>query len=205
MSAYFEIWRWIWIVGNWILFKVSLGWKISDKVWRSYAWSKFGWLFLRNPNLATFGFWWIWGIPWGIMIKPWSNDGHLFKMFILTKNLKFDCMWATIDFWPNTVDSQASEQLTEQTSCARHENWHGWSWGHIRAMENIWDPWSSHILMKTEILVRGLLPYEENLSGQFLVILGQVGDLNGHVLSKMREKISGYNNCPCSIFLNLRM
>ena len=44
----------------------------------------------------------------------------------------------------------------------------------------------------------------ESLSGQFLVILGQVGDLNGHVLSKMRGKILGYNNCPCSIFLNLK-
>ena len=38
--------------------------------------------------------------------------------------------------------------------------------------------------MKTETLVIGLLPLEENLSGQFLVILGQVGDLNEHVLSK---------------------
>ena len=35
----------------------------------------------------------------------------------------------------------------------------------------------------------------ENLSGQLLGILEQVGDLNGHVLSKMRGKILGYNCC----------
>ena len=45
----------------------------------------------------------------------------------------------------------------------------------------------------------------ESLSGQLLGILEQVEDLNGHVLSKMREQILGYNSCPCSIFLILRM
>ena len=34
---------------NWILFKMSCGGKISDKVWESYARSKFSWLFLRKP------------------------------------------------------------------------------------------------------------------------------------------------------------
>ena len=42
----------------------------------------------RNPNLATFECWWIRRIPWGIMIKPWSNDGFYFKMLMLTKNLE---------------------------------------------------------------------------------------------------------------------
>ena len=32
-----------------------------------------------------------------------------------------------------------------------------------------------------------------SLSSQFLVILEQFGDLNGHALSKMRRKILGYN------------
>ena len=134
MSVYFELDEWRWIVGNCIFFKMSLGWKIFDKVWGSYAWSKFGWLFLRNPNLATFGFWWIWGIPLGIMINPWPSAGYYFKMLMLTKILKFDCMWATVDFWPSIVDFQAFEQLTEQTSFARLETWHGWSWEHIRTM-----------------------------------------------------------------------
>ena len=44
----------------------------------------------------------------------------------------------------------------------------------------------------------------ESLSGQLLGILEPVEDLNGHVLSKMRGEIYGYNNCPCSIFLNLK-
>ena len=61
---------------------------ILDKIWESYAWSKLSWLFLQNPNLATFEFWWIWRIPWGIMINPWSNDGYNFKMLMLTKNLE---------------------------------------------------------------------------------------------------------------------
>ena len=45
----------------------------------------------------------------------------------------------------------------------------------------------------------------ESLSGQLLGNLEQIEDLNGHVLSKMRGKFLGYNSCPCSIFLNLRM
>ena len=67
---------------------MSLGWEIYDKVWESNVWSKFGWLFLRNPNLATFEFWWIMSTPWGIMINPWSNDRYHFKMLMLTKNLE---------------------------------------------------------------------------------------------------------------------
>ena len=78
--------------------------EIYDKVWRSYAWSKLGWLFLQNPNLATFGFWWIMSNPWWIMINPWSNDEIYLKMRMLTKILKFDCIWVTIDFCPNIVD-----------------------------------------------------------------------------------------------------
>ena len=41
----------------------------------------------RNPNLATFDFWWIRSVSWGIMINPWSNDGYHFKVLMLTKNL----------------------------------------------------------------------------------------------------------------------
>ena len=37
------------VVENWILFKMRGGGKISDKVWESYAQSKFSWLFLRKP------------------------------------------------------------------------------------------------------------------------------------------------------------
>ena len=88
LSTFFELEVCTWFVGNWILFKMSLGWEISDKVWESYAWSNFGWLFLRNPNLATFEFWWIRSIPWGMMINIWSNDEYHFKMLMLTKNLE---------------------------------------------------------------------------------------------------------------------
>ena len=88
MSAYFELGSWIWIVWNYILFKMSFGWVIFDKVWESYAWSKLSWLFLQNPNLATFEFWWIRSIPWRIMIKPWSNDYYHFKMLTLTKKFE---------------------------------------------------------------------------------------------------------------------
>ena len=45
----------------------------------------------------------------------------------------------------------------------------------------------------------------ESLSGKLLSILEQVEGLNEHILSKMGGKILGYNNFPCSIFLNLRM
>ena len=39
-----------------------------------------------------------------------------------------------------------------------------------------------------------LIALGESLSGQSLGILGQVEDFNEHMLSKMREKISGYNS-----------
>ena len=45
----------------------------------------------------------------------------------------------------------------------------------------------------------------KSLSGQLLGILEQVEDLHEHMLSKTGGKFLGYNNCPCSIFLNLRM
>ena len=88
MSAYFELGRWIWIVDHGILFKISFGWVIYYKVRESYAWSKLSWLFLQNPNLATFESWWILSNPWWIMINPWSNDEISFKMRMLTKNLE---------------------------------------------------------------------------------------------------------------------
>ena len=69
MSEYFELGRWRWIVGNSILFKMSFGWVIFDNVWESYAWSKLSWLFLQNPNLATFESWWVLRNPWWIMIN----------------------------------------------------------------------------------------------------------------------------------------
>ena len=37
------------VVENWISFKMRCGGKISEKVWRSYAQSKFSWLFTKKP------------------------------------------------------------------------------------------------------------------------------------------------------------
>ena len=37
------------VVENWISFKMRGGRKFSDKVWGSYALSKFSWLFLKKP------------------------------------------------------------------------------------------------------------------------------------------------------------
>ena len=45
-GEFLELKGWREVVGNYILFKMSFGGKISDKVWESYAWLKFGWLFL---------------------------------------------------------------------------------------------------------------------------------------------------------------
>ena len=85
MSAFHDLGVWRWIVGNWILFKMSFGWVIYHKVWESYSWSKLSWLFIQNPNLATFQSWWILSNPWWIMINHWSNDEISFKMRMLTK------------------------------------------------------------------------------------------------------------------------
>ena len=88
MRAFIDLGVWRWIVGNCILFIMSFGWVISHKVSESYAWSKLSWLFLQNPNLATFKSWWILSNPWWIMINPWSNDELYLKMRMLTKNLE---------------------------------------------------------------------------------------------------------------------
>ena len=82
------------------------------------------------------------------------------KLECWQKILKFDCIWVTIDFWPSTINFWTFEQLTEQTSSARLENWHGWSWEHIRTLVRIWDPLDSSILMQHETLIWGRLPYE---------------------------------------------
>ena len=85
MSAFPDLGVWIWIIGNCILFKMSFGWVISHKVWESYAWSKLSWLFLQNPNIATFKSWWILSNPWWIMINSWSNYELSFKMRMFDK------------------------------------------------------------------------------------------------------------------------
>ena len=158
MSEYFEIGSWWWIVGNWILFKMSFGWVISHKVWESYAWSKLSWLFLQNPNLATFESWWIMSNPWWIMINPWSNDEIYFKMRMLTKNLEVWLYGGHSWLCPNIVNFWTFEQLTEQNSSTRLETWHGWSWEYIRTLVSIWNPLDSSILMQHETLIWGWLP-----------------------------------------------
>ena len=113
--------------------------------------------FFNCPNKETFAFGWFLSQILRIMI---SIDQMMFvasKFWCWPKTLKFDCMWVIVYFWSNTVDSQASEQLTEQTSCAKLKIWQGGSWGHIRTMERIWGLWSSPFLMKMETLVGGSL------------------------------------------------
>ena len=134
MSKFFDLGIWIWIAGNWILFKMSFGWVIYHKVWECYAWSNLSWLFLKNPNLATFGFWWIVSNPWWIMINPWSNDECNFKILLLTKNIEVRLY---VDHnWLFTQHScfQSSEPLTEQAYDVRLDTWH----------ENYWRPMTNH-------------------------------------------------------------
>ena len=80
---------------------------------------------------------------------------------MLTKFFKFHCMWITVDFCPSIVDSQASEQLSEQTSYARHGTWHVGSWEHIKTMDSILWLCGSPILMKMETLIWGTLSLEK--------------------------------------------
>ena len=150
MSAFFELEGWIWVVGNWILFKISLGLEISDKVWESYAWSKFGWLFLRNLNLATFEFWWIRSIPWKIMINHDQMMNITSKYWCWLKILKFDCMLTIIDFLPNIVGFQSSEQLSEQICDARNEIWHEHSWRHMKNHGNNLRPLRLNLTLETQ-------------------------------------------------------
>ena len=89
---------------HYILFKMSFVWVIYHKVWESYAWSKLSWLFLQNPNLATFGFWWIVSNPWWIMITLDKMMNMTSKSWCWPKILKVDCMLTIIDFLPNIVN-----------------------------------------------------------------------------------------------------
>ena len=153
---FFDLGVWRWIVGNLILFKIRFGWFISHKVWENYAWSKLSWLFLQNPNLSTFESW------WAIFDESWSNLDQMMnypsKRECWQKILKFDCIWVTVDFCPSTVDFWTFEQLTEQTSSARLEIWHGWSWEHIMTLVIIWGHLDSRVLMQHKTLIWGWLP-----------------------------------------------
>ena len=117
------------------LFKMSFGWIISHKVWESYAWSKLSWLSLENPNLATFDFWWI----LSFLDELWPTINQMInvtsKCWCCLKILKFDCMLTKIDFLPNIVNFQSSEQLSEQTCAARLETWHEDSLKYMRNHE----------------------------------------------------------------------
>ena len=104
MSAFYDLGVWRWIVWNCVLFNMSFGWFIYRKLWESYAWSKLSWLFLQNPNLATFESWWI----WAILDESWSTLDKMMKYpskwEFWQKILNFDCIWVTVDFCPNIVD-----------------------------------------------------------------------------------------------------
>ena len=154
MSAYFELVGWRWVVGNCILFKMSLGWKISDKVWRSYAWSKFGWLFLWNPNLATFGFWWIWGhslrnhnqplIKWWIWLQ---NIDVYQKSWSLTVN------WSKLTFCPiqlifNHLTNWLSKLVLQGLKFSMRIPWYIWE-----IMKSTWGIRSTIFFKKSKILV----------------------------------------------------
>ena len=159
MSAQFEIGGWRLIVGNFILFKVSFGWIISHKIWESYAWSKLSWLFLQNTNLATYEFWWILSNPWWIMINPWSNYEISFKMrMLIKKSLSLTIYRSQLTFALAQSIFGPLEQLTDQTSSARLEIWHGWTWEHIRTLGRTWGHLDSRILMQHKTLIWDWLP-----------------------------------------------
>ena len=79
--------RWRCTVWNYILLKMRFWWVIYHKLWESYAWSKFSWLFLQNPNLATLSL----DEFWAILDESWSTLDQMiisFKMRMLAKNLE---------------------------------------------------------------------------------------------------------------------
>ena len=126
------------VVENWILFKMRGGGKISDKVWESYAWSKFCWLLSKKAQFRNFDFWSILDFSRWIMINPWSNDECYFKIWMLIKNYE---VWLYVDHsWllSNTTDFQPSEQLFEETWLVRLETCHGESLKHMRKHESHW-------------------------------------------------------------------
>ena len=91
----------------------------------------------KNPNLPFLTFYEL----GEFLEESWSTLDKMInitsKCWCWPKIFNFDCILTIVGFWPNIVDFQLFEQLTEQTWDARHETWHGWSWEHIRAMEII--------------------------------------------------------------------
>ena len=72
----------------------------------------------RNPNLPFLTFDELGAFleeSWSILDQMMYNTSKC-----LSKILKFDFIWITVNFWPSTIDFHAFEQLTEQTCCVGH-------------------------------------------------------------------------------------
>ena len=125
------------VVENWILFKMRGGGKIYDKVWRSYAQSKFSWLFFGKPKFGKFDFWSNLEFSWWIMINPWSNDECYLKILMLTKNYKVwlyvDHSWLFVQYnWFSTIWAIVWGNLTCKA-------WN-LTWRIFKAYEEAWWP-----------------------------------------------------------------
>ena len=102
----------------------------------------------ENPNLATFDFWWILSFL-GLL---WSNLDQMMnvssKCWYQPKILEFECMLTIIDFLPNTIDFQSSEQLKPGISIL---------WRIRGAMKTTWDLGNPILLDKYKTLILTIL------------------------------------------------
>ena len=132
MRAFIVLGVWIWVVGNVIPFKMSIGWDFYDEPWKSYALVKLQLTFQlsKNGNFCIL-----------MIFEPflWNHDQDLIKWWLwlqnkmLTKNFDF---WLSNDHFAPVVDCEAFRVFDCAIWCC--ESWN-LTYGCLTMCMGIWD------------------------------------------------------------------
>ena len=125
-----EVWRLV--VGNVILFKMSIGWDFSDEPWKSYALVKLQLTFQlsKNGNFCIL-----------MIFEPflWNHDQGLIKWWLWPQNkmlTKIFDFWLPNDHFAPTVDCEAIRVFDCAILCCKSWNL---VWGCLTIFVGMWD------------------------------------------------------------------
>ena len=132
MRAFLGLGMWIWVVGNVIPFKMSIGWDFYDEPWKSYALVKLQLTFQlsKNGNFCIL-----------MIFEPflWKHDQELIKWWLWLQNKmltkKFD-FWLSNDHFAPAVDCGAFRVFDCAIWCC--ESWN-LTYGCLSMFIGIWD------------------------------------------------------------------
>ena len=133
-----------------------------------------------------------------------NHDQPLIKWWNILQNENVDKKsWSLTVFGSQLIFALAQsifgpfEQLTEQTSSARLETWHEWSWEHIRTFGENLRSFGCKDLDATQNPNLRLTVLGDDLTVQLLSNLEPFGDYSCNVLRNMRGIILGCNTVIC--------